>query len=108
MLGLIGRLLERHPLLFSIGMNCNGAIAFTAGRAAISSTSSMVRPLRRRHSSSSTYSPGAWGRMKMVDEPRVDSCRAIEAFRPATIELMPVTVMIPITTPRMVRKARIL
>ena len=31
---------------------------------------------------------------------------AIEAFRPATIELMPVTVMMPITTPRMVSEAR--
>ena len=27
--------------------------------------------------------------MKMVDEPSVAICRAIEAFRPATIELMP-------------------
>ena len=46
--------------------------------------------------------------MKMVDEPRVAIWRAIEAFRPATIELIPVTVMIPMTTPRMVRNARIL
>ena len=44
--------------------------------------------------------------MKIVDEPRVAICRAMEALSPATIELMPVTVMIPITTPRMVRPAR--
>ena len=54
------------------------------------------------------FSPGACGRMKIVEEPSVAICFAIEALRPATIELMPVTVMIPITTPRMVRKARIL
>ena len=44
----------------------------------------------------------------MVEEPSVAIWRAIEALRPATIELMPVTVMMPITTPRMVRNARIL
>ena len=54
------------------------------------------------------FSPGACGRMKIVEEPRVAICLAIEALRPATIALMPVTVMIPITTPRMVRNARIL
>ena len=54
------------------------------------------------------FSPGACGRMKIVEEPSVAIWRAIEALRPATIELMPVTVMIPITTPRMVRNARIL
>ena len=46
--------------------------------------------------------------MKMTDEPRLSICLAIDAFRPATIELMPVTVMMPMTTPRMVRPARIL
>ena len=61
-----------------------------------------------RRSSSDRFSPGSKGRMKMTDEPRPSICFAIEAFRPATIELMPVTVMIPITTPRMVRPARIL
>ena len=80
----------------------------TAGFAAIISTSSIVSPLRRRHSSSSRFSPGACGRMKIVEEPRVAICLAIEALRPATIALIPVTVMMPITTPRMVRKARIL
>ncbi len=93
---------------FSMGMNWSGAIALTAGFAAIISTSSMVRPLRRRHSSSSRFSPGACGRMKMVEEPMLAICFAIEALRPATIALIPVTVMIPITTPRMVRNARIL
>ena len=43
-----------------------------------------------------------------MDEPRVAIWRAIEALSPATIELIPVTVMIPMTTPRMVRDARIL
>ena len=44
--------------------------------------------------------------MKITDEPRLWICEAIEALRPATMELMPITVMIPITTPRMVRPAR--
>ena len=68
----------------------------------------MVKLLRRRHSSSLTFSPGAKGRMKITDAPRLWICEAIEAFRPATIELIPVTVMMPMTTPRMVRPARIL
>ena len=46
--------------------------------------------------------------MKMVEEPRLWIWRAIELLSPATIALMPVTVMMPITTPRIVRKARIL
>ena len=44
--------------------------------------------------------------MNTTDEPRFSICFAIDAFRPATMELMPVTVMMPITTPRMVRPAR--
>ena len=35
----------------------------------MASTSSIVIALRRRHSSSSMFSPGASGRMKMVEEP---------------------------------------
>ena len=92
----------------SVGIHCSGATAWTAGFSAIAATSSIVSPLRRRHSSSSMFSPGACGRMKIVEEPSVAIWRAIEALSPATIELMPVTVMIPITTPRMVRNARIL
>ena len=54
------------------------------------------------------FSPGAKGRTKTTDAPRLWIWVAMEAFSPATIELMPVTVMIPMTTPRMVRPARIL
>ncbi len=80
----------------------------TAGRARIASTSRRVRPFRRRHSSSLMFSPGEKGRMKTTDEPRLWIWRAMLSFSPATIALMPVTVMMPMTTPRMVRPARIL
>ena len=46
--------------------------------------------------------------MKTTEEPRLSICLAMDALSPATIELMPVTVMMPMTTPRMVRPARIL
>ena len=44
----------------------------------------------------------------MTAEPKPSICVAMIALRPATIALMPVTVMMPMTTPRMVSPARIL
>ena len=87
-----------------------GAIVPHRGqRAAIASTSRRVRPLRRRHSSRGEVLAGRQG----PDEDdggaeALDLAWPWTALRPATIELMPVTVMMPMTTPRMVRPARIL
>ena len=63
-------------------------------------------PLRLRRSSSEMFSPGVEGRTKITDEPKPSICFAIEALRPATTELIPITVMMPMTTPRIVRPAR--
>ena len=81
---------------------------FTVGRWAMSSTSVGVRPRRRRNSSGVMLSPGPQGRTKTTELPMLSICLAMELLRPATIALMPVTVMMPMTTPRMVRPARIL
>ena len=83
-----------------------GEIARTRGRAAMACTSSIERPFLFRHSSSVTCSPGAKGRRRRTEEPRLSIWRAMLALRPATMALMPVTVMMPITTPRMVSPAR--
>ncbi len=82
------------------------AICATAGRAAMAATSAGVRPFRFRHSSSERCSPGAKGRTKTTEAPRLWIWLAMEAFNPATIELIPITVMMPMTTPRMVSPAR--
>ena len=74
----------------------------------MASSSISERPFRRRRSSVERFSPGPNGRTKMTAVPNPSICAAIDLLRPATIALMPVTVMIPMTTPRMVRLARIL
>ena len=84
-----------------------GEISLTDGQCSrMAFTSFSDSPRRRRRSSPERFSPGPQGRTNTTDEPRFSICVAMDAFRPATIELMPVTVMMPMTTPRMVRPAR--
>ena len=72
----------------------------------IAFTSFSLRPRRRRRSSPVRFSPGPQGRTNTTAEPRFWIWLAMDWLRPATIELMPVTVMMPMTTPRMVSPAR--
>ena len=90
------------------GMISRGAMCFTAGFWEMSSTSGGVRPRRRRNSSGVMLSPGPQGRTNTTEEPRLWICLAIDSLRPDTMALMPVTVVMPMTTPRMVSPARIL
>ena len=74
--------------------------------ALIASTSRSESPRRRRRCSEVRFSPGPQGRTKMTADPKPSICVAMDRFRPATMELIPVTVVMPMTTPRMVRAAR--
>ena len=100
---------SRPYLMVWAAGNSRGATAAQVWqRSTSASTSRSDRPLRRRRSSVERFSPGPKGRTKMTAVPNPSICVAIDLLRPATIALMPVTVMMPITTPRMVSPARIL
>ena len=131
MLRIFSRFLESRPLLMAVGeavgigfqgiraykmrafltilgvvmgiMTVTGMSSIVAGLNA-----SMAKQIATLGSSTIFIRPQAPGENVDDDEWRRRKGLTMDELRPATIELMPVTVMMPMTTPRIVRNARIL